>query len=839
MLKKSKKKILKPQQNIKNYLYEANVSKDIHQLLRENLMKADSGPFKTWRGCEILYIASTTKKKKDEKIGKQIKIGAGSSGSGSSPAIPTGKGMNLGGEINLTSIATTEKNKVDRYFVILFSPHSTSSGGSAGSGTTVPSDGSGGSNSMSPSSVGAITSSTSPPPGDFFILKLNKKENELEIKGSYDLYSLSMIDYGTEEEELVLNFEFSESNFIFQTQLERDETLWVLLQLSKYLSKSSSNNGSSQSISSPRASSNLISKYKEVTLGYSIDLDALSYTISTSSALFSRFPLLQKFISSQSLQQLMEQFTAEEAEAEALLDELNWSGTIEDLNDIDKKLTEKEEDLNDEILEFLIQWEEMDDLINQSKSSGAQGGSNKASAGTSGPTLKLNIKDNVKDEISSITIQDRKEILTSLSEIDKNFQQFDQYLTIQLEKLSKIQSNLRQIDEESSLLDTSYKNLSALNDVISHIIQYYSLSPNKSETLSHIDKVVVDILKKNSDINSLRTELEFVISCCESLDNDFLVKTKRENEKERSLGNERDNERERGVELTQKEWKEIYLIEAVASQKKELEKLTEKFISRLSNSIENIIENFFKLKSFNNPNESFYLYHKSYKNKEKIENIIKNYQLLNQKNENIDIFNTNFDLDTSTKNKNIIKKIMKLNFLTYNNKNNNLLLLNLINFHEFFNIILFIFNTLIKLSSSFGSGLSSSSNNFYRVCNTYIKILYERFFHSQTKVILKELEAILKDNKKSSLIDLSKNLPKLSVNQMKLPPNTKQPSDESNSLLFSLHSSTSSSSSAGSVTSVSIKFIPTWKVFEFCLYYFIPVIEEEEGFLKVNLFYIF
>lgn len=173
------------------------------------------------------------------------------------------------------------------------------------------------------------------------IIRVQLKDGDVEIKNTFDLSSLRSVDFGSDDNELLISYDNADHNLYFNTQNERDETLWIIIQVCKHIVRN------------------------DITVGYSIDIDALTY-ITTSNGTLSRFPLLQKMVQ-QHTKELGDYFSKEETEAETLLDELNWVASLQEHTNLQQTLSGQAEKLSDEIIDFLLQWEEMD-LNTKSKS---------------------------------------------------------------------------------------------------------------------------------------------------------------------------------------------------------------------------------------------------------------------------------------------------------------------------------------------------------------------------------------------------------------------------------------------------------------------------------------
>ncbi len=96
------------------------------------------------------------------------------------------------------------------------------------------------------------------------------------MKQHYDLKTLKSVDCGAEETELLLSFDSTISadrSLYFASVVERDETIFVLLELCRYV----------------------LNIYSQITVGYSIDVDNLRYNnADINAATLNKFPQLSK-----------------------------------------------------------------------------------------------------------------------------------------------------------------------------------------------------------------------------------------------------------------------------------------------------------------------------------------------------------------------------------------------------------------------------------------------------------------------------------------------------------------------------------------------------------------
>lgn len=351
------------------------------------------------------------------------------------------------------------------------------------------------------------------------LVRVTLRDNQLSFKTCFDLKYLKAIDFGSEDCELLLSSEDVDHNLHFFSQSERDEVLWIVVQVCKYALHNN-----------------------ELSLGYSIDVDSLSYVASTSGSL-SRFPVLQKMIQAQSSLLLGEFFSVEETEAESLLDELNWGSSLQGHTDLQQVLSKQSEDLNREIIDFLLQWEEMDN-----------GGphTNVPSRGHDHRGMGM-----------AARMSDTREVLSALASVDVELDAVNRWLQEQIERLSEIQTNLSLIEEESGALESSWQSLSSVQEVVTLLVKKYSITDYQEQTLQSPDKVMDPVLKAASLVNiqqSTAPLLHAMIALRDAINAQF----------------------EEVADVSALQWKQIQHMTAISSQRAKLQALADKCISSFS-----------------------------------------------------------------------------------------------------------------------------------------------------------------------------------------------------------------------------------------------------------------
>jgi hypothetical protein len=296
------------------------------------------------------------------------------------------------------------------------------------------------------------------------IFRLSLKDDELDIKNTFDLSILRAIDFGSDDNEILLSFDQADHSLYFSSQNERDETLWIIIQVCKHILRN------------------------DVTVGYSVDIDALAYTTSTNGTL-SRFPTLQKMVQ-QHTKELGDYFSKEEIEAETLLDELNWGSSLHEHTNLQQTLSGQSDKLNDEIIDFLLQWEEMD-LTAKNKSKATTPASTPVASGKG-----LSVSGRLAG------VSDTSEVLQALSQVDLELEAVDMWLGEQIGRLEEVQANLHMIEDESGALESSWQSLRSVQEVVTMLVERYSLNEKHEDLLLHPDKVMGPVMKASSLANA-------------------------------------------------------------------------------------------------------------------------------------------------------------------------------------------------------------------------------------------------------------------------------------------------------------------------------------------------
>eukprot|EP01038_Epipyxis_sp_PR26KG_P007336 gene7336-10000_t len=387
---------------------------------------------------------------------------------------------------------------------------------------------------------------------DLSLIRLFVKDNELEKKHTIDMRSIQGVDIGIDENELLLTVNSIDYDFNFKTQIDRDEALWVIINICKSLK-----------------ANDLFS------VGYSVDMDALGYMTSTNGTL-QNFPKLSKIINIQSLQ-FGDLFSDEEAEAENLLNELDWGTRGGSRDDLQLILSNQSDNLNKEIIDFLLQWEEND------TSDSSETNKQKQPSGTGNDLLTQKSRATAS-KVNSV--RDTRQVLDALRHVDRELDGVDQWLFQQINKLSAIQKNLSMIETESGALETSWRNLNSVQEVIAILVKSYSLLPMQEELISHPEKVLNPILKSTT-LNSIEHDISALVNAVQDLRNALFLKST-----------------DLPSIISPTQWKHLHTIVAISTQKSHLAELADSFCNGYSDFSTTVFDWILKHKSLTDTNNS-------------------------------------------------------------------------------------------------------------------------------------------------------------------------------------------------------------------------------------------
>ena len=352
-----------------------------------------------------------------------------------------------------------------------------------------------------------------------------RKDTGVEFKQVWEFKNFRAVEFGQDDNELILTFNASDQIFFCNSPQERDEAAWVFVKVCKII------NGC------------------ECSMGYTIDMDAISYALSQSGSL-TRHPMLRQIgIGGQS----GDVFAEEEAEAEALLEERKWTSHDSAPMDLQVQLAKESESLQMEIIDFLLQWEEDD-------------GSSQPSDGPAG--------------------RDTLEILESLNQVDEELGRVDVWLGQQIEQLVNIQGKLVLIESESSSLETSWQNLSTVGKMLDTLSRGLALGKEHEEVLARPERLFLKAVASPDllDVDTILAPLNEAISSlrlCLSLKGDS----------------------SEGSVLTQQHWRQLQLMSAVSTQRGRLLDLSGKCCATLTDNFVALFDKVLLHKALNDGNK--------------------------------------------------------------------------------------------------------------------------------------------------------------------------------------------------------------------------------------------
>lgn len=374
------------------------------------------------------------------------------------------------------------------------------------------------------------------------------KGNEVEVKNSWDIRTIRSIDYGDDNNELVLSYDATDFNWRLANTVDRDEAAWILIQSCKQFCATDPN------------------------IGYGIDLDSIGYSIITNGTL-DRFPLLQKLGAGLILG--TDTFSGEETEALALLEELQWTSNISAHVDIQKSLATQADNLSMEIIDFLLQWE--DD----------------SAALTTTPSLGVSSKDLKKPRKSTVESEDIKRlkdtsgVLSALTSVEQELQAVDDWIVTQLKKLGMVQSKLTVIQRESGMLENTWQNLSNLKGVIEILVELLDISDEEEKYIRNPNRVIDESLR-DADLSNVYTILSPLVDALVKLQTAIAVKPGHP----------------RLTMINSSQWKQLQTVAAISLTKQRLADMANNYCHALTESISHLMESLLKHKALHTPNRN-------------------------------------------------------------------------------------------------------------------------------------------------------------------------------------------------------------------------------------------
>lgn len=502
--------------------------------------------------------------------------------------------------------------------------------------------------------------------GTYYLLQITVRDNGLfnrtvDVKNSYDFRKIRGIDFNTSNlmsEEIVISVDKGEMVYTFSNQLERDETAWIIIQLCKLHASSTTD---------------IIDTFA---VGYSIDMEAISYTIVTNGTL-NRFPGLNKLFSMNGLLNA-DAFGEEEAEAESLLDDLKWTTELGTSIDLQQTLAKQSSSLNMQIIDYLLQWEELDDgssRVGSSSSSQSKGNSNNSRAPT----------------------RNTVEILDALNQVDRELEEANLWLNIQIERLSEIKSHLVLIEDESGGLESSYKNVQAIRDLINSVVSILTIEKVHETILRNPEPVITTALKVLNSTNSAANS--------ETMLNPLVVAANKLLQAISFKGDENI--------VPHQTWKQIRVISAITEQKEKLFQLADTFVSKATQQLIPLFQSILKHKSVHDEINKYVTDVRLYKSS----SIIKDRKFARKKQleqATLNPSSTVASLYYCPKELNVLQSCQQL-------------------YHQSISEFMGLIEKLIQLSPS-----STSS-----ICKSYVETTHEKFYAILFKALMREYRTLM------------------------------------------------------------------------------------------------
>jgi hypothetical protein len=358
---------------------------------------------------------------------------------------------------------------------------------------------------------------------DGFLLNISCRDKEIDFKKSWHLSDIKSVEFQENSSMFKVSLEH---DYVWNTasNIERDEVIWVLIHVCKYLCSN------------------------EIKIKSMMGIKMLGLALSTNKTL-SKFTILRKFLDENMDTEYRDllgndllTFTPEETDAEKLFDELHWGGDSEgggsgDPAELQKCLHDETDALFVEICDFLLQWEEDDEK--EAVIRNLSGRDAKASSNTNS------------------SVRETFELLSSLDNVDASLENVDNWLDEQVTYLSGVQSQLFQIESENSGLETSWHNFTSVKAMITCLLNGpLSLDGKHEEILRHPQQILHTALQEEKTLqNTTRIIAPLVEAIC-------------------SLRTGLEKIEGKKCEFTPAEWRQIKAMTAISEHRQKLRQLT-------------------------------------------------------------------------------------------------------------------------------------------------------------------------------------------------------------------------------------------------------------------------
>jgi len=302
---------------------------------------------------------------------------------------------------------------------------------------------------------------------------------DVDIKHAFELSGLKAIDSIDDrtddeviaEHEVVFVFPQLDVALYFDSNRAKEECTWVLVKVCR----------GAYSV--------------DVSYDYKLDLDSVGYTFITSGQL-TLFPLLSKVGIGSTVGDM---FAEEEIEADQVMTELAW-GAHQDFSYLSTEelllaLEKQSTSLQCEIIDFLLKWEEDD-------------GSGNVVAGINRMSLAP-LNTGTTSKASTTTAKESFDVLDALNSVDSDLEGVDGWLGDQIDQLNSIQSKLFLIESESGSLETSYSNLSSVQQIVDELINALQIDEEAEQYLRSPMSIVQRVINSPllDDVDSMLSPL--------------------------------------------------------------------------------------------------------------------------------------------------------------------------------------------------------------------------------------------------------------------------------------------------------------------------------------------
>ena len=307
------------------------------------------------------------------------------------------------------------------------------------------------------------------------------------IQKCINFKSIKSVEIGSGNGELIIGYSGGEISLFFTNLVERDDTAWVIWMLAHEICLAN------------------------VVIGESLDMIILGYSMIAQGEIFRKFPSLGNIlqVSSQAgdlLNRKTVSLNEEEIEAEELLEQLDLSGGITDIAEaspveLQEMLAQQSIDLNTDIIDVLIQWEEIGlgaDLDFDDHTDGADDDLSISSASTTqssqlskSPYLRSAYANSERHDIGQTSATG--EAIRALAQTERALEVVDKWLTEQIDRLQTTRGVLNHIENESQDLERSFQNLKAVHSLLSQIVVSLSFDSYRSQQVIDLSKDLLNL----------------------------------------------------------------------------------------------------------------------------------------------------------------------------------------------------------------------------------------------------------------------------------------------------------------------------------------------------------